>query len=190
MSGSAAAAGYDDETPAQLVARAIDGERWAWEALVDLYSGLVWALTRQFRLSDADAADVVQTTWLRLLEHINRLNDASRVGPWLATTARRECLRTLAHRKRVVLTGEESDLERTHGAEPEVDASLLAAEQCAYVRDALAQLPPRWRDIMTLLSADPPVSYEEISTRLHVPIGSIGPTRRRCLTRLQGLLEP
>lgn len=190
---SAAAVRYvdgDDDTPAQLVARAIQGDRSAWEALVDLYSGLVCAVTRQFRLSDADAADVAQTTWLRLLEHIDRLNDASRVGPWLATTARRECLRTVAHRKRVVLTGEESDLDRSPVAAADVDASLLSAEERSHVRAALAQLPPRWRDIMTLLASDPPMPYEDISARLHVPIGSIGPTRRRCLRRLQGLLDP
>jgi len=192
MSTATATARFDNsETPPeQLVARASDGDGFAWEALVDLYSGLVWAVTRQFRLCDADAADVAQTTWLRLLEHIDRLRDASRVGPWLATTARRECLRTLAHRKRVVLTGDEADLERTRGAEPEIDAVLLSAQDCSDVRDAMAQLPPRWRDIMTLLATDPPLSYEAISARLQVPIGSIGPTRRRSLQRLQILLDP
>jgi RNA polymerase sigma factor (sigma-70 family) len=179
----------DDYRPEALVQRAVDGDRLAWESLVDLYSGLIWAVTRQFRLCDADAADVMQTTWLRLLEHINRLNDASRVGAWLATTARRECLRTLAHRKRVVLTGDERDLESEDVRGAEVDSSLLAAERAEHVSCALSQLPLRWRQIMILLSADPPTSYEEISATLHVPIGSIGPTRRRCLRRLHGLLD-
>lgn len=178
-----------DVSPEELVARAGEGDRQAWEALVDRYGGLVWAVTRQFRLGDADAADVAQTTWLRLLEHIDRLYDAARVGPWLATTARRECLRVLAQRRRVVLTGDEADFERANIADADVDASLLAAEQCRYVDAALAQLPRRWRDIMILLSADPPMAYEEISAKLQVPIGSIGPTRRRSLRRLQGLLE-
>ena len=179
----------EDCSPEALVRRAIAGDRRAWEGLVDLYSGLIWALTRQFRLCDADAADVMQTTWLRLLEHIDRLNDASRVGAWLATTARRECLRTLAHRKRVVLTGDERDLESEDVRGAEVDSSLLAAERAEHVSSALSQLPQRWRQIMILLSADPPTSYEEISATLHVPIGSIGPTRRRCLRRLHGLLD-
>jgi len=165
------------------------GDHRAWEALVDLYSGLIWAVTRQFRLCDADAADVTQTTWLRLLEHIDRLHDASRVGPWLATTARRECLRILAQRKRVVLTGDESEFERADRPETEVDASLLAAERSTSVHEALSLLPERWRDIMTLLTVDPPMAYEQISATLDVPIGSIGPTRRRCLQRLHGLLE-
>lgn len=174
---------------AELVRFAMAGDRAAWEQLVDMYSGLVWAVTRLFRLCDADAADVAQSTWLRLLEHIEQIHDASRVGPWLATTARRECLRLVAQRKRVVLTGEDADLDRNDGTQDEIDASLLAVERSHDVNDALLQLPPRWRDIMTLLSADPPVPYEEISRTLNVPIGSIGPTRRRCLRRLQDLLQ-
>jgi RNA polymerase sigma factor (sigma-70 family) len=176
-------------TPAELVERAMHGDRQAWEQLVDLYSGLVWAVTRHFRLSDADAADVTQTTWLRLLEHIDRLNDASRVGPWLATTARRECLRTVAQRRRVVPTDDETQFERLDGTDAGLDASMLAAERCETVNAALARLPQRWREIMTLLTSDPPTPYEEISARLGVPIGSIGPTRRRCLRRLEVLLE-
>jgi len=176
-------------TPEELVARAIEGDRAAWETLVDLYSGLIWSVTRQFRLCDADAADVAQTAWMRLLEHIDRLRDASRIGPWLATTARRECLRTVAHRRRVVLTGDEGDLDRVDHAQTDLDASLLAVERSQDVGSAVAQLPQRWRDIMLLLTADPPTPYEEIALRLQVPIGSIGPTRRRCLRRLEALLD-
>lgn len=173
----------------ELVARAMHGDRAAWEDLVDRYSGVVWAVTRQFRLCDADAADITQTTWLRLLEHMDRLHDPSRVGAWLATTARRECLRMVAQRKRIVLTGEECDLEPAGGSVAEIDASLLAAERAESVSAALSQLPARWRDIMTMLTSDPPTPYEEISATLDVPIGSIGPTRRRCLRRLQELLD-
>ena len=176
-------------SPEELVARAIRGDRRAWESLVDLYTGLIWAVTRQFRLSDADASDVAQTTWLRLLEHIDRLREPSRVGPWLATTARRECLRTIACRKRIVLTDNESDLEATDVEDASVDRALLAAERCQDVNEALARLPQRWRDIMRLLTTDPPMPYEAISETLHVPIGSIGPTRRRCLRRLQDLID-
>ena len=179
----------EQPTAADLVDRALHDDKRAWNQLVELYSGLIRAVTRQFRLGDADAADVTQTTWLRLLEHIDQIHDGSRVGPWLATTARRECLRVVAQRKRVVLSGEAADFEYAVGDDGEVDGALLAAERAAYVNEALAQLPPRWRDIMTLLSADPPVPYEQISQTLHVPIGSIGPTRRRCLRRLQVLLD-
>lgn len=177
------------DSPAELVERALHDDDAAWDQLVQLYSALVRAVTRQFRLCDADAADVVQTTWLRLLEHIGQINDGSRVGPWLATTARRECLRVVAQRKRIVLSGDECDFDYAGPEEAGVDEAMLTAERATAVTQAVAQLPPRWRDIMTLLSVDPPVPYEQISQTLQIPIGSIGPTRRRCLRRLQVLLE-
>ena len=151
--------------------------------------GLIWSITREFKLPENDAADVVQTTWLRLIEHINRLRHPERVGSWLAATARNECLRTLAVRKKVVLTLEDGDLEDVDEGAPGVDEALLAAEQADVVRDAVAHLPARWQRLMQLLMADPPISYSEISDELGLPIGSIGPTRGRCLARLRVLLE-
>ena len=92
---------------AHLVRRAGEGDRWAWERLVDQYARLIWAITRDFKLIESDAADVTQVTWLRLLEHIHKIESPDRVGSWLASTARNECLRQLAARKRVVLTEDE-----------------------------------------------------------------------------------
>ena len=83
--------------------RAAEGDRQAWERLVDQYERLIWSITVEFKLVESDAADVAQTTWLRLLEHIDRIQYPDRVGSWLAATARQECLRSLAARKRVVL---------------------------------------------------------------------------------------
>ena len=88
---------------AEMVGRAAAGDSEAWGWLVDQYSRLIWSITTEFRLYESDAADVVQTTWLRLLEHIDRIQYPDRVGSWLAATARNECLRSLAARKRVVL---------------------------------------------------------------------------------------
>ena len=171
-----------------LVHRAGQGDRRAWEALVDEYVGLIWAVTRGFGLREADAGDVVQTTWLRLLEHITRLNDPARVGAWLATTARRECLRILAQGKRTTLAGEDAFVELADITLPDMESRLVAADQAAEVHAALQLLPPRWRDLLTMLMADPSPSYEEISRRLDVPIGSIGPTRGRALNRLRAVL--
>src|SRR5215471_1430485 len=89
---------------ALLVQHAAGGDMQAWERLVDQYSKLIWSITAEYRLVESDAADVVQTTWLRLLEHIDRIQSPDRLGSWLATTARNECLRCLAARKRMVLT--------------------------------------------------------------------------------------
>lgn len=92
---------------ARLVKHAIAGNGWAWEGLIDKYGRLIWSITKEFRLVESDAADVFQTTWMRLIEHIDRLDRPDRVGSWLAATARNECLRCLASRKRLVLAPEE-----------------------------------------------------------------------------------
>ena len=173
---------------AQLVRRAVDGDRWAWERLVDQYGRLIWAITRDFRLVNSDAADVTQVTWLRLLEHIHQIENPDRVGSWLTSTARNECLRHLAARKKVVLAEDDVVLDEAAVSEPEVDERLLSAERSQMVREALAHLPWRSQRMLELLMADPPASYAEISDHLGLPIGSIGPTRSRCLARLRGLL--
>jgi RNA polymerase sigma factor (sigma-70 family) len=173
-----------------LIRMAAEGRRWAWERLVAKYSRLIWAMTRDFKLSESDASDVVQATWLRLLEHIDRIEHPDRVGSWLATTARHECLRHLAVRKRVVLVQDDDDaLVDAVSHQPEIDEGLLAAERAQAVREAMSSLPWRWQRLLEMLMSDPPVSYVEISDQLGLPIGSIGPTRGRCLERLRELLH-
>jgi RNA polymerase sigma factor (sigma-70 family) len=182
----------DRNTPtfdvAEVVGRAADGDQLAWERLFDQYARLIWSMTRDFKLVESDAADVFQTTWLRLLEHINRLDHPARVGSWLAATARHECLRSLAARKRIVLMPEEALADgEAHG--PAIDERLLAQESTEAVRAALSRLPARWQRLLDMLMADPPASYTEISDQLGLPVGSIGPTRGRCLERLRVLLQ-
>ena len=174
---------------AWLVQRAAEGDLWAWERLVDQYAKLIWAMTRDFKLADSDAADVAQATWLRLLEHIDRLEYPARVGSWLATTARHECLRSLAARKKIVLVHDDTALQGVVAHGPDIDERLLAEERAQTVREALGRLPWRWQRLLELLMADPPVSYAEISDELGLPVGSIGPTRGRCLARLRVLLQ-
>ncbi len=173
---------------AELVRRAAEGNRWAWERLVDQYSRLIWAVTRDFKLVESDAGDVFQLTWLRLLTHINKLEKPGRVGAWLAATARNECLRCLAAHNRVMLAQDDTVLEAAAAPVPEIDEGLLSAERTQMVRDAVAKLPRRWQRMLELLMADPPASYAEISDQIGLPIGSIGPTRSRCLARLRVLL--
>lgn len=182
--------GADALDAAWLVRRAAEGDRWAWERLVDQYARLIWAMTRDFKLVESDAADVFQVTWLRLLEHIDRLEHPARVGSWLAATARHECLRSVAARKKVVLVHDDATLDGVAAHEPQVDERLLADERAQEVREALARLPRRWQLLLELLMADPPASYAEISDQLGLPVGSIGPTRGRCLARLRVLLQP
>ena len=171
------------------VRQATTGDFQAWNRLVNQYSRLIWSITVSFKLAESDAADVVQTTWMRLIEHIDRIEQPARVGSWLASTARNECLRHVAARKRIVLVHEDGELDSADRHGPEVDEALLASERAQYVRDAMAHLPPQWRRLMELLMADPPASYSEISDQLGLPIGSIGPTRGRCLAKLRVLLQ-
>ena len=174
---------------ARLVRRAAAGDRRAWERLVERYARLIWAMTRDFKMAESDAADVAQVTWLRLLEHIDRLEQPARVGSWLAATARNECLRALAARKKVVPVPDDAGLNDVAADQPEVDERLLASERNQAVREALARLPQQWQQLVELLMADPPVSYAEISDQLGLPVGSIGPTRGRCLAKLRVLLQ-
>ena len=181
--------GLDAPDVASLVRRAAEGDRGAWEGLVDQYARLIWSITVEFKLIESDAADVAQTTWLRLLQHIDRIEHPDRVGSWLAATARNECLRSLAARKRVVLGHDDVELDNAVAHGPEIDERLLADERAQVVRDALSRLPRRWQRLLEMLMADPPVPYADISDELGLPVGSIGPTRGRCLARLRVLLQ-
>ncbi len=173
----------DTTDVAGLVRGAAAGDRHAWERLVDQFARLIWSITAEFKLAESDAADVAQTTWLRLLEHIDRIKYPDRVGSWLAATARNECLRSLAARKRVVLAQDNEVLTGVVASAPEVDERILANERDQVVRDALSRLPRRSQRLLELLMADPPVSYAEISNEMGLPVGSIGPTRGRCLAQ-------
>jgi RNA polymerase sigma factor (sigma-70 family) len=181
--------GLDTSDVAILVRRAADGDRTAWDRLVAQFARLIWSITVEFKLAESDAGDVAQTTWLRLLEHIDRIEYPDRVGSWLAATARNECLRSLAARKRVVLSEHDGELDNTVAHVPEIDERLLADERAQVVRDALSRLPRRWQRMIEMLMADPPASYADISDELGLPIGSIGPTRGRCLARLRVMLQ-
>jgi RNA polymerase sigma factor (sigma-70 family) len=171
----------------RLLESATRGSREAWEELVEEFGGMVWAVARSHRLSDADAADVAQTTWLRLLEHLGEINEPARVGAWLATTARRECLRVLRVSQRDVLWGDEPVELESPGAPP--DEALLVAERDQMLWRCFACLRPSDQALLRLLVVDPQPSYEEISAALDMPIGSIGPTRARALDRLRKELE-
>jgi RNA polymerase sigma factor (sigma-70 family) len=173
---------------AALVHRAAAGEQSAWNRLVEEYAGLIWAITRSFRLSAAEAADVSQTTWLRLCENIERLREPGAVGAWLATTTRRECMNLQSHRRPVVLMDDMTDLQADSVTEEPPDAALLQREWDDALRDALSCLPARTQLMLRMLMADGHPSYEEVAAALELPIGSIGPTRGRALRRLKQIL--
>jgi RNA polymerase sigma factor (sigma-70 family) len=170
-------------TAAQIVARIRAGEAAAWDELVETYSRLIRAVGRSHRLSDSDVADVVQTTWMRAFEHLERLQQPDRLPAWLVSVARRESLRLLRNGKRWTPVEPEtlSDIPDTGS----VDATLLAEERDAQLWRAVESLPQRQKQTLTLLAKNPDASYEAIGSALGMPVGSIGPTRLRALSRLR-----
>jgi RNA polymerase sigma factor (sigma-70 family) len=166
------------------------GETAAWDELVRRYGGLLWSICRDHRLSAADAADVFQLTWLRLLERLDTLQDPDRVGGWLATTCRRECLAVIRRARRVSPSSEAVELHTEPAGA--ADAGVLRADRDATLWDAFARLGERCRRVLTVLVAqaeEGPPSYREAAERLEMPVGSLGPTRARCLEQLRRLLD-
>jgi len=167
----------------QLLRAAVDGDQAAWNELVERFQGLVWATSRSYRLSRADAADVAQTTWLRLVENLNRIHDPERLGAWLATTARRECLRHIRLHGREQLS-DEADVFESPSDDP-LEVALLTEERDTALWRAFAQLSERCQTLLRLLVSEDEPSYDAIGAALEMPIGAIGPTRMRCLDKLR-----
>jgi RNA polymerase sigma factor (sigma-70 family) len=166
-----------------LIRAASGGDEVAWGAIVDRFAGLVWATARAHRLSPPEAADVAQTTWLRLVENLDRIEDPERLGAWLATTARRECLRHIRLRGRELLTAEDAIFDAP--SEDGAARRLITLERNDALRRAFARISERCQALLRLLAAPEAPSYEEIATALDMPIGAIGPTRARCLDQLR-----
>jgi RNA polymerase sigma factor (sigma-70 family) len=175
-----------DNPVVALVIRARTGDERAWDALVERYAPLIWSLCRRYRLDAAEADDVGRSVWLQLADHLGKISDPAALPGWLTTTTRREC-------KRVLITA-----QAPQAARPTLDAqsvlddqaktfeqALLVAERHAALREAFTHLPPCCQQLIALLIEDPPVPYAEISARLGIPVGSIGPNRRRCLDKLR-----
>jgi RNA polymerase sigma factor (sigma-70 family) len=159
----------------------------SWEVLVDRFNALVWSVARSFRLSDDDAADVVQTTWLRLLDHIEGIEDPQRLGSWLATTARHECLHTLRRSRREPVLDVVQIMAPVPDPRPPVDHEILRSERDAALWSLFERLSDGCRRLLRVMIATPPPSYAEIAAALDMPVGSIGPTRARCLAVLRTL---
>lgn len=176
----------------EVVARAIEGDQQAWANLVKRYESLITSIVRRYRLPAEDAVDVGQTVWLKLVQHLPRLRSPLALPGWISITASRVCLGIIADGRRTVLMDPmvlaEPDARHhvVNNAKQHVDLddTLVKLENARALRDGLAELTDPQRDLLTLLVAEPPLSYAQISARLGVPIGSIGPNRARYLKRL------
>jgi RNA polymerase sigma factor (sigma-70 family) len=169
-----------------LVTHARHGDKQAWDALVERYAPLIWSICRRHRLGDADAEDVGQSVWLQLVDHLDRVRDPAALPGWLATVTRRECLSVLRAVRAPLAAGYSMDADTIPDEQAgTAEQELLAAERHAALREAFRDLPPSGRRLILILIQDPPVPYAEISARLGIPVGSIGPTRSRCLDKLR-----
>lgn len=187
------------ETDTQLVARCLQGQSSAWAVLVGRYQRLVHAIVRRGGLDEHAAADVFQTVFSRLYEHLPRLEQPERLQAWVVTTARRELLRQAGHAKRQVsLTPLAPDddtaghwIDQLADESPRAEEQLSALQQLHRLRLGLDRLDERCRSLLALLFADDEerLPYEQLAVRLGMPVGSIGPTRARCLGKLRRLVE-
>jgi RNA polymerase sigma factor (sigma-70 family) len=169
-----------------LVIRARNGDKLAWDALVERYAPLIWSICRRYRLAGADADNVGQSVWAHLVDQLDKLRDPAALPGWLATTTRRECVRVLRATRGPDTAGQVPDAENI----PEMqvvtaEQELLVAERQAALREAFMELPSCCQRLMVLLTEDPPVPPTEISARLGIAVGSIGPSRVRCLDKLR-----
>lgn len=171
---------------ATLVLAARAGDQNAWTTLVDRFGRLVYGVCRGYRLSPADSADVSQTVWLRLAENLHRLEHPERVGAWLVTTTRRECVAVLRVRSRFEPLDVEYDATPSTAPGPAEEA--LRRETIAEVAAAFATIGERCQELLRRLVCNPETTYQELTATLGIPIGSIGPTRMRCLTKLRNAL--
>jgi RNA polymerase sigma factor (sigma-70 family) len=174
-----------------LVADASAGDPAAWERLYPAVAGWVTAVAAGLGLAREDAADVNQVVCLRLVCHLDRLNEPAALRGWVVTVARHECYRVLRQRHRRAadvdqLTAPAGVADRWA---PAADERLLRTERQRELHTALTQLSTDCQRLLRLLSADPPLSYADVATALDRPIGAIGPTRQRCLARLREILE-
>jgi len=181
--------GEDESGVAALVESARAGESQAWDDLVARFGGRVWAVCRAYNLSRADADDVFQVVWMRLVNSLDSIREPDRLGAWLATTTRHEALRVLRKAGRQIPVGDDAGLDRPDESAPGPDARLLRTEREAALWAALEELSPDCQRLLRVMLADPPPSYQEVSLALGMPVGSIGPTRGRCLNHLRSKLR-
>jgi RNA polymerase sigma factor (sigma-70 family) len=171
---------YQNTPVKPLLEGAARGTESAWREIITRYSPLVLAVCHDYGVSGVDAEDIAGSVWLRLVDKLTSIREPEALPGWLRTTVRNECLMLLRHRNRQVPT---DDILTGEVVDADVDSNLIGAERRAAARDAVGRLPAKDLELLTLLFADPPKPYKEISSTLGIPVGAIGPTRARCLAR-------
>ena len=170
----------------EMVAAAAAGEREAWNSIVDRFDPLILSIIRRYRLSQSDGEDVRQTVWLRLVENLKKMRDPRALPGWIGTTTKNEVVRTLVARRRLQPVDPEVQAELTATDQADPDEGIILLERRRAVRESLIELSSERRKLMLLLFADSRVCYQLVGGQLGIPVGSIGPTRARCLSQLKG----
>jgi RNA polymerase sigma factor (sigma-70 family) len=169
-----------------LVAAAQGGDHQAWDEIVDRFTPLLVGVLRRYRLNHTELQDVAQTVWLRVIEHLGRLLEPRALPAWIITTAKREALRVIELSRRVDLQDPQDDVWASWlVTDDHPDDELERSERRAALLEGFAALTLRQRQVLLLLCQDPPLPYTEVSRRIGLPIGAIGPTRARALERLR-----
>lgn len=186
----------DSDDDATLVSRCLRGESAAWAALVQRYQRLVYAVAMRIGHDEHVAADVFQTVFARLVQHLPRIAEPHRLQAWIVTTAKREALLARRLGQRTVSMTPENDDDPGPAGDladdaPLAEQALSDLQQLHRLRQSLDRMDERCRTLLTLVFADEDdrLPYEEIGSRLGMPVGSIGPTRARCLQKLRRLVE-
>jgi len=179
-----------EETPtlSDLVERCKQGDTAAFDTLYEAFSPLVRACGRRFRLSAADVDDVAQQVWLAFWQSAGRLKQPDRVAPWLWVTTANECRRRLRCGRREMASAYLPEAPAPLDSQP--DAGALRAADRALVERLLGTVRPEERQLIELLTAERRPNYRLIAERVSRPVGSIGPSRARILTKLRRAVEP
>jgi RNA polymerase sigma factor (sigma-70 family) len=179
-----------DWTNARLVEECLRGNQQAWQVLVSRYKNLVYSIPLRHGAPHQDAADIFQAVWLDLFNELSRLRDAEALRGWLIRVTTHKCYRWKRQQSFQEGDWDEGSLETRSGDTAVPDGMLAELEREQMVRDAIAQLPPRCKQMIDLLFFEqPPVRYSEVARRLRLAPGSIGFIRGRCLKRLRQILE-
>jgi len=175
----------------RLVSQCLLGESAAWSDLVDRYKNLVSAIIRRSGTPAADAADVSQAVWIDIYTQLAQLRNPSSLRFWIATITRHKCYHWgRRESRRRVRPWDQRRALTLEDPSPPADEVLERLDRQQEIREAIHDLSPRCRELLTLLFLDdPPRPYTEVASRLHLAVGSIGFLRGTCLDRLRKTLE-
>ena len=182
MKGTTSPILHDAQTDAELIEDCLKGNQNAWETLIRRYQNLIYSVPIRYHFSAHDSADVFQHVCVTLLEKLKTLRNSHTLSSWLYVTTKRHCWKIAKKQKMETEFIEDNEFSNEPGSE-----NLVLQHQ---IKSCVNQLSEKCRELISALYyIDPPLSYDEITEKLGIPFGSIGPTRARCLEKLKKILS-